>query len=82
MSKGEILDTVQPDTFSRNFANLTLRIINRNVKIQRSYSKILVVNDYLAKHISDKVFPLKISDSLITQMVRRCRYLLKRYLNK
>jgi hypothetical protein len=76
------LDTVQPETFSKNFANLTLRIINRNVKIQRSYSKVLVGNDYLPKHINDKTFPLKVSDSLITQMVRRCRYLLKRYLNK
>lgn len=75
MSKGEILDTVQPDTFSRNFARLTLKIVNRNVKIQRSYSKVLVGNDYLAKHINDKDFPLKIRDSLIDQMVRKVRYL-------
>jgi hypothetical protein len=82
MSKGEILDIVQPDTFSRNFANLTLRIINRNVKIQRSYNKILVGNDYLPKHINDKQYPLKVKDSLVAQMVRRVRYLFKKYLNK
>jgi hypothetical protein len=73
--QGEIIETIQPDTFSRSFARLTLRIVNRNVKIQRSYSKFLVGNDYLAKHINDKQYPLKIKYSLVDQMVRRVRYL-------
>jgi hypothetical protein len=82
MSKGEIIETIQPDTFSRSFARLTLRIINRNVKIQKSYNKVLVGNDYLPKHINDKEYPLKVKDSLVAQMVRRVRYFFKKYLSK
>lgn len=53
MSKGEILTIEQPSVFMKSFANLSISIEDRNLNIQKSYSKVLVSNDYISQHINE-----------------------------